>query len=106
MIFCGDLFCSIVERGSEIDQVVDGNAVAAIGGRLRRNWLSWRIRFAWDAADFDWLFWNWPDRFSGDAIEDVENPCFDGCATALTGLPSTVISARIGAEEMSISQSG
>src|SRR5882724_1519942 len=76
MIFCGDLFCAIVERGCEIDQVVDGNAVAAIGGRLRRNWLSWRIRFAWDAANFDCLFRNWPDRFSGDAIEDVEESLF------------------------------
>ena len=52
-IFCGNLFCAIVQRGSEIDQVVDGNAVAAVGGRLRGNWLSWRIPFARDAADFD-----------------------------------------------------
>src|SRR5436309_9688190 len=32
-------------------------------------------------------------------------PCLLGWATALTGFPSTVMSARIGAEEMSISQS-
>src|SRR5256885_4990871 len=76
MIFCGDLFCAIVERGSEIDQIVDRNAVAAIGGRLRGNWLSWRIRFARDAADFDCLFRHWPYRFSGDAIEDVEESLF------------------------------
>ena len=32
------------------------------------------------------------------------HPCFDGCATALIVLPSTVRSARIGAQGMSQSQ--
>src|SRR6202158_2955986 len=35
-----------------------------------------------------------------------QNPCLLGCATAFTGFPSTVMSAKIGAEEMSISHSG
>src|SRR5690242_20637726 len=33
-------------------------------------------------------------------------PCLDGCATALMGLPSTTMSARIGADEMSMSHKG
>ena len=32
-------------------------------------------------------------------------PCFDGCASAFTGRPSTVMSARIGAQGMSKSHS-
>src|SRR5579859_4359958 len=35
-----------------------------------------------------------------------KNPCFEGCATALIGFPSTTMSAKIGAEEMSMSHSG
>src|ERR1700676_884155 len=35
-----------------------------------------------------------------------KNPCLLGCATALTAFPSAVISAKIGAEEISMSHSG
>src|ERR1041385_1104648 len=34
------------------------------------------------------------------------NPCLLGCATAFTARPSTLMSARIGADEMSMSHSG
>src|SRR5258707_421506 len=34
------------------------------------------------------------------------NPCFVGCATAFTARPSTLISARIGADEISMSHRG
>src|SRR6266849_4955962 len=34
------------------------------------------------------------------------NPCLLGCATAFTAFPSTVMSAKIGAEEISMSHNG
>ncbi len=68
----GDFFPSFAKSWREIDQIIDGNAVAAIGWRFCGNGLRVGIPLAGDAADFDRFFGNGPDGLASDAIENIK----------------------------------
>src|SRR5580700_1125059 len=68
----------IAQRGCEVNQVVDGDTVAGVSGRLRRKWLGSRIPFARDITFFDWPLHDWPHRLASDAIEYIEEALFGG----------------------------
>src|SRR6266550_2263319 len=78
MIFRGDFFGALTKRRSEIDQVIDRDAVAVVSGRLRRNRLRVRIPFARHGPDFHGFFRHGPDRLPGDAIENVKEALLGG----------------------------
>src|SRR5207245_337861 len=70
VILRGNFFGAFAKRGGEIDQIIDGDAVAAVSGRLAGKRLRRRIRFAGNVADLHRLLGNGPDGFSGDAVEN------------------------------------
>ena len=60
------------QRGREVDQVLEEDAVAVVGGRLGRNGLGRRVPLAGDVALLDRPLLDRPDGPAGDAVEDVD----------------------------------
>src|SRR5882672_2215270 len=85
MILRGDFLSAGMQCRSEINQILNGYSIAAVGRRPRRNRLGWRILFAGHVSDFDGLFRNWPDRFPCDAVENVKKALFGGLRNSLNG---------------------
>jgi len=87
MVSRHNLFCPLAKRGREINQIVDQSTVAAVGLGLGRYRLRRRIGLARDVSDFHRHLRHRPDRFSGHAIEYVEEPLLGRLRDSLYRLP-------------------
>ena len=76
--FRGNGLRTLAKRGREIDQIVDGDTVAAVSRRLRGNRLRRGIPLPRHVADFDGPLWDGPNGFSCYPIKSIEEALLAG----------------------------
>src|SRR6516225_7860086 len=86
MIFGDDGLRLLAHLRREVDQVIDGDAIAGVGWRLRGEGLRRRIPLARRVAFLHRAFLDRPDRLAGDAIEYIKEALLTGLSDYLHGL--------------------